>query len=552
VSTLPNTQTYVDDWLKSWGFIANPFRYWEAHRESYIDEYYVKHKFYEKLLASTAPTMVFAFRGEGKSATRIMIQKECQPQNRTSKTFTIPFSDFSFFIEAYKKNEKISFSDYLPFLVHETIVSLLSACSFLMRENVQFTSKDIAQMRFWIEFYTPKILDYQNVNYLIREIWRRSLNTPVDNSKIDGWRKHILDTTDKSDSFLKTDNPFWDSFFSLWYSIQKADLRDFDIWKVRFNNSSSKEVMQTFVRLILDLISKGKHPCDNIVFLFDGIDEYDETKNNPESSSKILSPLLWEMWFHRIDGLVNKFFLPMEQKSSFVNSGSRWDLFEIFDLNWQYSNELIETDLMKRLLRERIRFFNSDGKSTISYMCEPEIGRFIEDEMIAESDKSPRNLIRLGNTLLLEHCERDPEPNSLITLAEWESALRKYRATFHMARREEKVEKNKKIIDKKQNSVPDLIIKQAARKVFRGEEEIFLSAIEFDLLLEFNRKIGQVCSEEELIEALYKQNYSKKLADNLRSHIRHLRKKIENKGQKKYSYIKNIRGRGYMLENVEK
>lgn len=551
MSIHPNIQAYIDDWLKGWGFTANPFRFWEAHRETNIDEYYVKHKFYEQLLASTNPTMVFAYRGEGKSATRIMLQKECQPQSRTSGSFAIPFSDFDFFIETYKKTEKISFSDYLPFLIHETIVSLLSACAFLMRENIQFTDKDISQIRFWIEFYAPRILEYQRVDTLMKEIWKRSSNTQVDTSKIDFWRKQILDNKSKSNNSLETGNPFWDKFFSLWDSLQKADLKDFGGWQTKIVKSSSKEVIQTFVRFVLDLLSKGKHPCYTIMFLIDGIDEYDETKNNPESSSKILSPLLWEMWFHRIDGLVNKFFLPMEQKSSFINSETRWDLFEIFDLSWSYSDKLIEIDLMKSLLRERIRFFNSEKKTTIAHMCEPELSRIIEEEMIAESNKSPRNLIRLGNMLFNEHCERDSERNSLITFNEWEKALLKYRATSHMARREEKIKESKQPNIKKQLALPNLRIKQAARKVFRGDDEIILSASEFDLLLELNRKIGEICSEEELIEALYRQSYSKNLADSIRSNIRHLRNKIEPKGQKKYLYIKNVRGRGYMLENVE-
>lgn len=551
MSSRHSTQNQVDNWLNSWGFKENPFRYWEANREAHIDEYYIKHKFYEQLLTSENPTMVFAYRGEGKSATRIMIQKECQPQNRISKVFAIPFSDFSYIVEINTRNNKISFADYLPFLINEGLISLLGASTFSMRENIQFTDNDISKIKFWVELYAPRILENQRIDNLIKEIWRRGSNSQFNIPRIDSWKKNIVENTNRFINLSNEENPYWKNFLSLWRSLQKANMTGFDEWKAQINKSSSKEVVQFFVLFILDMLSKGKRPCEMIVFLFDGIDEHDETRNSPELSSKILSPLLWEMWFHRIDGLVNKFFLPMEQKPSFVNADTRWDLFEVYDLDWRYSDKLLEIDLMKKLLRERIYFFNSEGKNSISHMCEPEIGRFIEDEMIAESDKSPRNLIRLGNALFQEHCERDAEPKSLITLKEWESALRKYRATSHMARQEARPEISKKT-STKPDTMPNLIIKQAARKVFRGEEEIALSAIEFDLLLELNRKINQICSEEELIESLYKQTYTKKLADNLRSHIRHLRKKIEAGEQKKFSYIKNVRGRGYMLENVER
>lgn len=553
VSSHQNTNDYLNTWLQSWNFKGNPFHLWEAHRELHIEEYYIKHKFYEQLLASKNPTMVFAFRGEGKTATRIMIQKDCLPHKKTSKTLAIPFSDFSSLIESnYLRNKKITFQDYLPLLIQEGLISLLCVCALLLRDNISISKKELAHIKFWITSYSPSLLDENNLDFLIKEIWKRSSRIEIDNSRIDFWRKILSSKTTEPSLFIQSiKNPFWESFFNLWISLKNIRPLSLGNWNIQ--GVSSKLVMQDFVRFIRDTIAKGKIQCEEIVFLFDGIDEYDETRGSPDASAEILSPLLWEMWFHRIDGLVNKFFLPMEHKSKFITANTRWDLFEIFDLDWHGSNEQsIEPDAMTRLLRERINFFNSEGKNTLNHLCEPEIGRFIEEELIAESDKSPRNLIRLGNILFTEHCEIEPEPKSLITLTEWENAVRKYRSSIYLARREENfVNSNSNDVKRVITQHPKLIIKQAARKVFRGDEEIILSSTEFDLLLELNRRVGQICSEDELITSIYKQNYSKKLSDSLRSHIRHLREKIEPKGQKTYIYIKNIRGRGYTLENVE-
>lgn len=551
MSSRHTLQNYLDSWLQSWSFKGHPFRYWEAHNEVHIDEYYVKHRFYEQLLISSNPTIIFAYRGEGKTATRIMLQRECQPQKPTSNAFAIPFSDFSFLLEEkYLKNHKVTFSDYLPLLIHEGLLSLLCTCTFLLRDNIEITIKELSQFKFWIESYAPTILEEQHVDSILKEIWKRSTKAEIDSSKIDSWRKFIQSNSPNHYNLPDNDSLFWEKFFILWFSLRKSKPFGYKDWRIA--ESTSKVVMQGFVRFAQDILSKGKYPCQHIIFLYDGIDEYDATRGDPEVSSKVLSPLLWEMWFHRIDGLNNKFFLPKEQKSRFVSADTRWDLFEIFDLDWQNNNsEISEIGAMKKLLRERIFYFNLEGKNTLTHMCEPEIGRFIEDEMIAEADKSPRNLIRLGSMLFSEHCEIDPDPKSLITLTEWENTLRKYRASIHMARREENTNQTKNVISKKTSMNPKLIIKQAARKVYKGSEEIVLSATEFDLLLELNRKIGQICSEEELLEALYKQGFSKKLANSLRSHIRHLRNKIEPKGQSGYYYIKNVRGRGYVLENVE-
>jgi hypothetical protein len=552
VSSRHITQDQVDSWLHSWGFRENPFHFWEANREAHIDEYYVKHKFYEQLLASSISTMVFAYRGEGKTATRIMLQRECQPHKYTSDTFTIPFSDFSSIIEEkYNKHGKVLFVDYLPLLIYKGILSLLCSCVFILREDEKFTNKELSKIKFWIDTFAPKILDEDHIDSIIREVWKRISKAEIDNSRVDSWRKFFQGGNFNLDNLPYKENPFWIKFFFLW--VQLRNTKPFKQKTSNIGEISSKLVMQDFVRFLQEILSKGKYPCRKIFYLFDGIDEYDDTRGAPEVSSKVLSPLLWEMWFHRIDGLANKFFLPMEQKNKFISPDTRWDLFEIFDLDWQYTkDDFVDVSIMRKLLRERIHYFSSDGKNTISQMCEPEIGRLIEDEMIAEADHSPRNLIRLGNMIFSEHCNNNSEPKSLITAAEWEIALRKYRAGIHMARRENNISEANNIPRTKKNTEPKLIIKQAARKVFRGEEEIILSATEFDLLSELNRKVGQICSEEELIDALYKQDFTKKLADGLRSHIRHLRKKIEPKGKRGYFYIKNVRGRGYILENVER
>ncbi len=89
----------------------------------------------------------------------------------------------------------------------------------------------------------------------------------------------------------------------------------------------------------------------------------------------------------------------------------------------------------------------------------------------------------------------------------------------------------------------ELTIFLKARKVLRGEEEIFLTAKEFDILVFLARNRGEVFTKEQIYQAVWEEEY---LLDdsNIMAFIRKLRKKIEpNPDNPKY--ILTIWGIGY-------
>lgn len=80
-------------------------------------------------------------------------------------------------------------------------------------------------------------------------------------------------------------------------------------------------------------------------------------------------------------------------------------------------------------------------------------------------------------------------------------------------------------------------------KVFYKNEEIILSSTEFKILHLLASNKGVVFSREKIIEKLW--NYEKDIYERtIDVHIKHLREKLKDAG----SFIKNIRGVGYKLE----
>ena len=83
-------------------------------------------------------------------------------------------------------------------------------------------------------------------------------------------------------------------------------------------------------------------------------------------------------------------------------------------------------------------------------------------------------------------------------------------------------------------------------KVFRNGEEIFLSAVEYRLLLTFVKSRGQLLTRQQILTAMW-DSAGDFVNDNpLTVYVRRLRKKLEEPGDK--PVIVTVRGVGYRME----
>jgi two-component system OmpR family response regulator len=90
----------------------------------------------------------------------------------------------------------------------------------------------------------------------------------------------------------------------------------------------------------------------------------------------------------------------------------------------------------------------------------------------------------------------------------------------------------------------DLRLDPATRQVWRGEQEIELSAREFAVLETFMRRPGQVLSQMQLLEAAWDLGYEQR-SNVVEVYIRYLREKIDRPFGRKS--IETVRGIGYRL-----
>ena len=95
-------------------------------------------------------------------------------------------------------------------------------------------------------------------------------------------------------------------------------------------------------------------------------------------------------------------------------------------------------------------------------------------------------------------------------------------------------------------SVGNLTIEKNAHRVLRGNEEIALTPIEFEIFWMLVSHPGRVYSTEEIFEQVWKEQVYE-VNNTVMVHIRRLREKIE-PDPKKPTIIKTVWGVGYKVE----
>jgi two-component system OmpR family response regulator len=97
--------------------------------------------------------------------------------------------------------------------------------------------------------------------------------------------------------------------------------------------------------------------------------------------------------------------------------------------------------------------------------------------------------------------------------------------------------------------IGDLRLDPAARKVWRGDEEVALSTKEFSLLEAFMRRPGEVLSRLHLLEHAWDYGYENR-SNVIDVYVRYLREKIDRPFGR--ASIETVRGAGYRLRTDER
>lgn len=359
----------IEQFINNLGFETNPFQYSNADKEvEYLNAYFIKPDYFEDVWGNPynpVSNIVYAPRGGGKTAQRIMIEKRAKESN---DILAITYTNHD--LSEFKKIEDVNLQYHLTYLNRLLLISFFDRIS---NENFDFdfvfsfTERQYIYKLARIYLYdTPASFPSQAIH---------SLKT-LEDYAVDLWKG------------------FKEPISNIIKQISKSKGLEVDLSKIEIDKKleiSHKD--NTFN--IIALLKKAGY--NSIYVLVDKVDEQNLTGNNPSASFTLISELIKDLELLETPNLSFKFFL-WDALKPYTVEAARPDRVFSYDLHWTWA-QIVE------MLSKRAEAY-SNGKIKdfeLLFDQRKSLGR-----IILFSELSPRDCIRICNRILSEQFKENP------------------------------------------------------------------------------------------------------------------------------------------------
>ncbi len=373
---------------------GNPFENYVAESEPDIVEYAVKPPYFETIEAratNCASFILFGDRGAGKSATRLTLFKELWKKKAAGirVPLAVNFTDYSSFVQGRDfvgLSEKALIKE-VAFVVIEGVLTWLSSLEeddrgiYLGALNDDEKNLCYSLLK---DFYLSRPEDRRSNS--VREAMVLFNQAFIAKSRL--WVERRWDPIAKlvgtiSDILLKKSvSGAGDIAGDIASILQRSAAEDFDVILV----------LRRLVQLVEIFDFSG------IVVMVDKIDETEATNNSANKTAELIYPLLARVQLLEIQGFSWVFFVWSRVKSLFESQEFlvRLDKVGHTTVSWGDAYFLL-------MLDRRVNFF-SDGRLNFSGLFED--GTNISEitaEIVKVSMRSPREIVRIMDTIIREH-----------------------------------------------------------------------------------------------------------------------------------------------------
>ncbi|WP_439129672.1 P-loop ATPase, Sll1717 family [Polaribacter sp.] len=359
------------EYLNLIGLTANPFQHTNADKESdIIDKYFISPDYFEDVWGdpeNPVSNIVYAPRGGGKTAQRVMIEKRAEP---IDNILTITYTDHD--LSKFKNIEEVNSNYHLEYLNRLLLLSFFNRLNNLhdFQYIYQFSYKErqfIYKLCKIYLFETPASFPNQAINSL----------KSIEDFATDLWNK------------------FRTPFAEVIKKISKAKGVEVDLSKIEFDKKiqlSHKDNLFN-IRSFLERVG-----IDTVYVLVDKVDELSLTGNNPKASYSFISQIIRDLELLEMPGVGFKFFLWDELKQ-YCAKDARPDRVYSYQLKWTVGQ-------IREMLNKRLSAFSDGVIKEASELFETKVsfGR-----VIVFSEFSPRDCIRICNRILSEQLKENPK-----------------------------------------------------------------------------------------------------------------------------------------------
>ena len=318
---------------------------------------------------------------------------------------------------------------------------------------------------------------------------------------------------------------------------------------------SALELLSYFVQTVQKI---GPSRDQALKALYILIDRVDESPGGREAVVPLLTPLIQNLGVLEAPGIAFKFFLDAQIGEEAVRTAAvRPDRLRMLWIEWNQ-------DSLAALINNRVAYYSARTYQHFGQLCNSSCGPLALNRLIDATDGSPRELIRICDTLLQTHVERtlDRRTEFEIDHADVNRAIEEFRRVRTQEARLEAPLSGTSLSEIRGEVLNStaagagLYIDTGGHVYVDGELlDQALSELESRLLYTLYKASPQIVSNKELIRATWKLdekewNRNASLVEedeqNLRKLITRLRRRLP--GGDEDRFIRNARGRGYWLQ----
>jgi hypothetical protein len=361
-----------NEYLERLGFEINPFQFSNADKEvDHLGSYFIKPDYFEDVWGnpySPVSSIVYAPRGAGKTAQRIMVEKRAK---ETTDILTISYTNHD--LTEFKSIDDINLTYHLTYLNRLLLLAFFKRVEkpeFNFDFTFSFTERQFIYKIARIYLYdTPASFPNQAIS---------SLKT-VEDYAVDIWKG------------------FKEPIINVIKQISKSKGVEVDLSKIEIDKKLQLSHKDNFINIIELLRKTG---IATVFILIDKVDEQSLTGNNPEASFKLIAELIKDLELLEIPGISFKFFL-WDALKQFTVISARPDRVFSYDLIWDWKQ-------IREMLNKRVQAY-SKGKVASFQEMFSNVNLF--GRIILFSELSPRDCIRICNRVLSEQFKKNANSN---------------------------------------------------------------------------------------------------------------------------------------------
>jgi hypothetical protein len=397
---------------------SNPFEHYTAETEPHISEYAIRPPYLQSISARAVKHttfILFGDRGAGKSATRITLFNEIWGAKAGDvRPLVVNLIDFTNVLASLRKG--IVTEDELikevSYLVIEQVLSWLASLTDDERST-----------------YTAGMnpVEHNLTVALLKAFYLTRPDMERERTMNDALR--LLNRAWKTKSAIWISQR-WDALSGVAASVidifakkygGEAEVKDPVEQLLRSLTGNSGATSRTVLQKLVDFVKI--FPFSGIVILVDKVDETELTQQSSDASSRLIHPILSHIQLLEVENFGWMFFLWAQIKTYFEGDKFpvRLDKIAHATIDW-------EDTFFAEMLDSRIRYF-STGALVFKDLFDPDVDvEAMLKSIISIAMRSPRELVRLMDTIIVEHDIKNApsDKGSLLSQASIDAGLDKY------------------------------------------------------------------------------------------------------------------------------